>query len=120
MARNPLIWLIAMVVALFLAAHGAGCSKPSTIERLAPLMGKTGHVLVIADVDASSSQAQWMRDVELKELVTVNGKRFVVVRFVGLEASPANDGKPMEVSLLASHIVEVEIDGKRVFARDER
>ena len=114
-ARTVALAAVAILMVVILGS----CSGPSQSEQLASSMGKTGHVLVIADVDASSSSAQWMRDVKLQKLVTINGKEYVAVRFVGLEASPANDGKPMEVNLLVTHIVQVEIDGERVYIRDE-
>ena len=123
MPQNPWAMRATMaalaVVTITTILFRGSCSGPSASDQLAPLMGKTGHVLVIADVDASGSSAQWMRDVRLQKLVTIDGKEFVAVRFVGLEASPANDGKPIVVSLLVSHIVQVEMDGELVYVREE-
>lgn len=114
-----IVVVAAVGVVIVLSFSGSFQSRQDPKQELAPLIGKTGRVLVIADVDASSSSAQWMPDVKLEKLVTIAGKDYVEARFVGLEASPANAGKPLVVNLLVDHILQVVIDEKRVYVRDE-
>ena len=101
----------------FLGPPTVSCS-PSAADRVEEHLGKVGRILIVADIDPRSLHQQWFENVELVKLVEKDGQKHLLIRFRGLEPSPASDGNPIQVPLAIEAIVEIEIDNRRVYRRD--
>ena len=104
--------LVTMLVFLW------GCA-PGREERLAAQVGKTGRVLFVASIDpADPSTHQWFEDVKLVRLTRKDGKRCMLLRFVGLEKAASNQGLELELAIPVEQIVEVRVGEEVVYVRD--
>ena len=94
----------------------AGCVPPPRDE-LSPHIGKVARVYVASDIDPASAARQWLEDIELIRLKKQNGRQMVLLRFVRMQPASGKGGAPPEIWFAVDQILEVEVDGKVVYAR---